>query len=82
MTQAPRDIPEFDPDTLGQENPISMSTDKSIGITFCVWTIIPRDDLFIQKSNASRRKEHRTLPGKYGEARIVSAPFSELHSPY
>ena len=37
----PRDVPSVDPDTRGQENPISTSTDKSIGITFCVWTIIP-----------------------------------------
>ena len=36
----PRDVPEVDPDTQGQENIISMSTDESIGITFCVWTII------------------------------------------
>ena len=36
----PRDVPKVDPDTRGQENPISMSTDESIGITFCVWTIM------------------------------------------
>ena len=41
VPQAPRDVPEVDPDTRGQENPISTSTDESIGITFCVWTIIP-----------------------------------------
>ena len=34
MPQAPRDVPEVDPDTQGQENPISTSTDESIGITF------------------------------------------------
>ena len=31
MPQAPRDVPEVDPDTRGQENPISTSTDESIG---------------------------------------------------
>ena len=36
-----RDVPEVDPETRGQENPLSTSTDKSIGNTFCVWTIIP-----------------------------------------
>ena len=30
----PRGVPEVDPDTRGQENPISPSTDESIGITF------------------------------------------------
>ena len=38
----PRDVPEVDPDTRGQENPISPSTDESICITFAVWAIIPR----------------------------------------
>ena len=37
-----RDVPEVDPDTRGQKKPISTSTDESIGITLCVWTIIPR----------------------------------------
>ena len=63
MPQAPRDVPEVDPDTRGQENPISTSTDESIGITFGygqsshgVATPIrdtPRDDLSIRKSNGS-----------------------------
>ena len=35
------EVTEVDPDTRGQENPISTCTDQSIGITFCVWTIIP-----------------------------------------
>ena len=55
----PRDVPKVDPDTRGQENPISMSTDKSIGITFCVSHGVatpmrdtPKDDLSIRKSNA------------------------------
>ena len=34
MPKAPRGVPEVDPDTRGQENPISPSTDESIGITF------------------------------------------------
>ena len=61
MPQAPRDVPKVDPDTQVQENPISTSTDESIGIIFCVWTIIPwhghsytrhpRDVLSIRKSN-------------------------------
>ena len=41
MAQAPRDVPEVDPDTRGQENLISTSTDESIGITWClVWLLI------------------------------------------
>ena len=69
MPQAPRDVPEVDPDTQGQENPISTSTDESIGITFCVWTVIPRvatpirdtprDDLSIRKSNVQFEEANR-----------------------
>ena len=40
---APRGVPEVDPDTRGQENPISSSTDESIVIISPVWSIIPRD---------------------------------------
>ena len=40
---APRGVPEVDPDTRGQENPISSSTDESIVIILPVWSIIPRD---------------------------------------
>ena len=41
MPQTLRDVPEVDPDTRGQENPKSTSTDKSIVIIICIWTIIP-----------------------------------------
>ena len=34
VPKAPRGVLEVDPDTRGQENPISPSTDESIGITF------------------------------------------------
>ena len=41
MVQPPRDISEVYPDTQGYENPISTSTDESIGITWClVWLLI------------------------------------------
>ena len=34
MPKAPRGVSEVDHDLRGQENPISLRTDKSIGITF------------------------------------------------
>ena len=43
VPKAPRGVPEVDPDTRGQENPISSSTDESIVIILPVWSIIPRD---------------------------------------
>ena len=42
VPKAPRGVPEVDPDTRGQENPISSSTDKSIVNILPVWSIIPR----------------------------------------
>ena len=42
VPKAPRGVPEVDPDTRGQENPISLSTDKSIVNILPVWSIIPR----------------------------------------
>ena len=58
-----RDVPEVDPDKRGQKNPISTSTDESIGIGIAygksshrVATPIrdtPRDDLSIWKSNGT-----------------------------
>ena len=42
VPKAPRGVPEVDPDTRGQENPISLSTDESIVNILPVWSIIPR----------------------------------------
>ena len=42
VPQALRGGLEVDPDKRGQTNPISTSTEEGIGITLCVWMIIPR----------------------------------------
>ena len=42
VPKAPRGVPEVDPDTRGQENPISSSADESIVNILPVWSIIPR----------------------------------------
>ena len=58
MPQAPRDVLEVDPDTRGQENPISTSTDEStIGITFLL--------LFLAASTAQFRREIREKESDY-----------------
>ena len=42
VPKAPRGVPEVDPDTRGQENPISLSTDKSIVIILPVLSNHPK----------------------------------------
>ena len=50
VPKAARVVPEVNPDTQGQENPISLSMDKSIVNILPVWSITPRDVLSIQVS--------------------------------
>ena len=58
MPQAPKDVPEVDLNTLDQENPISTSTDESIGTyiqsdplnRIMVWSVVPSVQLFLDET--------------------------------